>query len=56
MSEIDLTSGADRNPIEMLAEEFVERQRRGELPRSPSTPASTPSWPKPSPTSSPRSW
>ena len=28
----DLTSGADRNPIEMLAEEFVERQRRGEHP------------------------
>ncbi|MFI5457674.1 MAG: protein kinase [Isosphaerales bacterium] len=32
MPETDLTSGADRNPIEMLAEEFVERQRRGELP------------------------
>ena len=32
MSETDLTSGADRNPVEMLAEEFVERQRRGERP------------------------
>ncbi len=28
----DLTSGADRNPIEVLAEEFVERWRRGEHP------------------------
>ena len=32
MSETDLTSGSDRNPVEMLAEEFVERQRRGERP------------------------
>ena len=32
MPETDLTSGADRNPIEMLAEDFVERQRRGERP------------------------
>jgi eukaryotic-like serine/threonine-protein kinase len=32
MSATDLTSGADRNPIEMLAEEFIERQRRGEHP------------------------
>ena len=32
MPETDLTSGADRNPVEMLAEEFVERQRRGECP------------------------
>ncbi len=28
----DLTSGADRNPIEVLAEEFVDRRRRGEHP------------------------
>ena len=32
MSETDLTSGGDRNAIEVLAEEFVERQRRGERP------------------------
>jgi hypothetical protein len=32
MSEPDLTSGADRNPIEVVAEEFVERRRRGECP------------------------
>ncbi len=32
MSRDELTSGADRNPLEMLAEEFVERQRRGERP------------------------
>ncbi len=32
MSEPELTSGADRNPIEVLAEEFVERRRRGECP------------------------
>ena len=32
MAEIDLTSGADRNPVEVLAEEFVERRRRGECP------------------------
>jgi eukaryotic-like serine/threonine-protein kinase len=32
MPETDLTSGADRNPIDLLAEEFVERRRRGELP------------------------
>ena len=32
MPETDLTSGADRNPIEVLAEEFVERRRRGECP------------------------
>jgi eukaryotic-like serine/threonine-protein kinase len=32
MSGTDLTSGADRDPVEVLAEEFVERQRRGERP------------------------
>ena len=32
MPETDLTSGADRNPVEVLAEEFVERRRRGECP------------------------
>jgi serine/threonine protein kinase/WD40 repeat protein len=32
MCDTDLTSGTDRNPIERLAEEFVERQRRGEHP------------------------
>ncbi len=32
MSETELTSGGDRNAIEVLAEEFVERQRRGERP------------------------
>jgi eukaryotic-like serine/threonine-protein kinase len=32
MAEPDSTSDADRNPVEMLAEEFVERQRRGECP------------------------
>ena len=33
MPEIDLTSGADRNPIEVLAEEFVERRRRANVLR-----------------------
>ena len=32
MSASEPTSGTDRNPVEMLAEEFVERQRRGERP------------------------
>ena len=32
MSDNDPTSGTDRNPIEMLAEDFVQRQRRGERP------------------------
>ena len=32
MSGTDLTSGADRDPVEVLAEEFVERHRRGERP------------------------
>ncbi len=32
MPETDLTSGGDRNPVEVLAEEFMERQRRGERP------------------------
>ena len=32
MSLTDPTSGIDRNPVEMLAEEFVDRQRRGEHP------------------------
>jgi len=32
MAETDLTSGADRNPVDVLAEEFVDRRRRGECP------------------------
>src|SRR5207253_6216183 len=32
MSQPDPTSSIERNPVEMLAEEFVERQRRGERP------------------------
>ena len=32
MSDTDPSSGTDRNPIEMLAEDFLERQRRGERP------------------------
>jgi hypothetical protein len=28
----DISSGADRDPVEMLAEEFMERRRRGEVP------------------------
>jgi hypothetical protein len=32
MSTADPRSYADRNPLEVLAEEFVERQRRGERP------------------------
>ncbi len=32
MSRDEPISGADRNPLEVLAEEFVERQRRGERP------------------------
>jgi serine/threonine protein kinase/WD40 repeat protein/tetratricopeptide (TPR) repeat protein len=32
MSRNDPTSGIERNPIERLAEEFVERRRRGEHP------------------------
>jgi hypothetical protein len=32
MSPTDATSDLERNPIERLAEEFVERQRRGECP------------------------
>ncbi len=32
MAESDLSCDADRNPVEVLAEEFVERRRRGECP------------------------
>ena len=32
MSGTDPSSGTERHPIELLAEEFLERQRRGEHP------------------------
>jgi serine/threonine protein kinase len=32
MSGTDISSCAGRNPVELLAEEFLERQRRGEHP------------------------
>jgi serine/threonine protein kinase/WD40 repeat protein/tetratricopeptide (TPR) repeat protein len=32
MPPFDQTSNSQRNPVELLAEEFVERQRRGEYP------------------------
>ena len=44
---------SDRDPVEVLAEEFVERYRRGERPTLRSTPAATPTSPTRSATCSP---
>ena len=49
--ELDSSSGV-REPVELLAEEFLERERRGERPTVRSTRRDTRSWPRRSATCS----